>query len=208
MQVDYVPFVDRMISRYEGGYGWNRRDPGGPTKYGITCYDLADFMHQTMDSMARWAPIVQAMSLATADEIYDTKYATACGFDLLNAGTDVVVFDFGVNSGPSRSVRYAQGIVGTTADGIIGPLTIAAINAYDPGRFVDALCDERLRFLQGLSTFDEFGPGWTARVADLRAYAHGLITPALKGPISPYQDKIERIPLAYPKAYEELRAAA
>ncbi len=30
---DYKPFVERMISRYEGGYGWDRNDPGGPTKF-------------------------------------------------------------------------------------------------------------------------------------------------------------------------------
>lgn len=206
MQVDFRPFVERMISRYEGGYGWNRRDPGGPTKYGITCYDLAEFMHDQMDSMARWAPIVEAMMLTTADEIYETKYATATAFDELNVGTDVVVFDFDVNSG-SRAVRCAQTVANVAVDGKMGPVTIAAINAMDPTRFVDALCDERLAFLRRLSTFDEFGAGWTARVADLRAYAHGLIHPPARATIIPYREKIERIPLAYPKAYDERIAA-
>ena len=60
---DYRPFVERMINRYEGGYGWNRSDPGGPTKDGITCYDLAEHRHQVMDSMVRWAPIVRLKGL-------------------------------------------------------------------------------------------------------------------------------------------------
>ena len=52
-QLTYLPFTARMINRYEGGYGWNRADPGGPTKYGITCYDLAEHRGLKMDSMAR-----------------------------------------------------------------------------------------------------------------------------------------------------------
>ena len=64
---DYQPFVERMIQRYEGGYGWDAADPGGPTKYGITCYDLAEHRHQTVTSMAAWAPLVKAMTLDEAD---------------------------------------------------------------------------------------------------------------------------------------------
>jgi lysozyme family protein len=206
---DYQRFVERMISRYEGGYGWDKDDPGGPTKYGITCYDLAEFMHQTMDSMSRWAPIVEAMTLATADEIYATKYATACAFNDLHTGDDCVVFDFGVNSGPSRAVKYAQEIVGVAVDGIMGPITISAINNYDPARFVNALCDARLRFLKGLSTWGKFGRGWSARVADLRSYSLALISPPMAGAALKYRLKAKptRIPRAYGKAYgpEELR---
>ena len=198
---DYTPFVERMINRYEGGYGWDRNDPGGPTKYGITCYDLATFMGQRMDSMQRWAPIVKAMPLATADEIYETKYATACGFNALNPGDDCVVFDFGVNSGPSRSVRYAQGIVGVTPDGIIGVITIKAINAYNSRNFINALCDARLRFLQTLPTWSHFGAGWAARVADLRQYSLNLTQPPLATPLEGYSEKPVRIPLAFAKGY-------
>lgn len=198
---DYQPFVERMINRYEGGYGWDRNDPGGPTKYGITCYDLAEFMHQTMDSMARWAPIVKAMSLATADEIYQEKYATACAFNALNVGCDCVVFDFGVNSGPSRAIRYSQHIVNVNIDGILGPITLQAINAHDPVDFVRELCAVRLSFLESLGTWSEFGTGWSNRVADLRAYSLQLINPPKALPEVPYVEKLERIPLAYAKGY-------
>src|SRR5215469_6933970 len=133
---DYKPFVERMITHYEGGYGWNKNDPGGPTKYGITCYDLAEFQGQKMESMADWAPFVRAMTLDTVDQIYATKYATACAFNSLNIGCDCVVFDFGVNSGPSRAVKYAQTIVHVSVDGFMGPQTIAAINAFDSDTFI------------------------------------------------------------------------
>lgn len=157
MQVDYDPFVDRLIQKYEGPYGWNKKDPGGPTKYGITCFDLADHMGQKMDSMARWAPIVQAMSLATAEEIYKMKYATAIGFDTLPAGVDVVVLDYAVNSGIGRGKLMLSEF----------PTAIKT----NPVLAINAICDERLRFLHGLKTWPEFGNGWNARVVDLRTYA-------------------------------------
>ncbi len=172
MKENYKTFVDRMIQRYEGGYGWDRADPGGPTNFGITCYDLAAHRGQRMQSKAAWAPIVEAMSLQEAEDIYATKYATACRFNDLNSGPDCVVFDFGVNSGPSRAVKYAQMVVGTARDGVLGPVTLAAINGMDSNKFIDDLCDMRLGFLHHLGTWKTFGRGWTARVADLRAFAH------------------------------------
>ncbi len=174
MQENYKAFVDRMIQRYEGGYGWDRADPGGPTNYGITCYDLAQHRHLAMNSMSAWAPIVKAMTLQEAEDIYATKYATACRFDDLNSGSDCAIFDFGVNSGPSRAIRYAQMVVGAARDGIIGPVTLVAINAMDSNKFVDSLCDLRLGFLRSLRTWSTFGKGWSSRVADLRGYCHRI----------------------------------
>jgi lysozyme family protein len=160
MQVDYVPFVDRMIQKYEGPYGWNKSDPGGPTKYGITCYDLAEHLGEKMTSMAAWAPRVQAMTLATAEQIYATKYATAISFNSLPAGVDCVVMDYAVNSGIGRG----QLMLTEFATNIVAHPQIA----------IEAICDERLRFMhqiRGGSAWVEFGRGWQARVDDLRAYA-------------------------------------
>lgn len=204
MQQDYHPFVERMINRYEGGYGWNRNDPGGPTKYGITCYDLAEFLGEKMSSMSAWAPKVKAMTLATADEIYKKKYATACQFDALNAGCDCVVFDFGVNSGPSRSVKYAQKIADVIVDGVLGPTSLKAINSMDPTQFVNQLCNARLTFLRGLGTWGTFGRGWTARVQDLRKYSITLLTPPSVAKLGRHERKEPLIPLAFAKGWSEV----
>jgi lysozyme family protein len=160
MLIDYDPFIDRVIQKYEGPYGWNKSDPGGPTKYGITCFDLAEHMGQKMDSMSRWAPIVQAMTLAVAEQIYATKYATAISFNSLPAGVDCVVLDYAINSGIGRGRLM---------------LTEFATNiTAHPDVAINAICDERLRFMhaiRGGSAWVEFGHGWGTRVADLRAYA-------------------------------------
>ncbi len=184
MKENYKAFLDRLIQRYERGYGWDRADPGGPTNYGITCFDLAEHRHQKMNSMSAWAPLVRAMSLQEAEDIYATKYATACRFIDLNSGPDCVVLDFGVNSGPSRAIKYAQMVVGTARDGVLGPVTLAAINSMDSNKFIDNLCDLRLSFLRAIrggASWKVFGRGWSARVADLRAYSHKLAGAAASG---------------------------
>jgi lysozyme family protein len=195
---NYQAFVERMISRYEGGYGWDRNDSGGPTKYGITCYDLAEHRGKHMDMMVRWAPLVKAMTLTEADDIYRTKYAVACAFDDLKSGCDCVLFDFGVNSGPRRAVFYAQRVVGVTQDGIIGSITTRAINAAATANFINSLCDHRLAFLHSLAIWSSFGKGWSARIKDLRSYALGL----LKQPEAElFQTKSIRIHLAFAKGW-------
>lgn len=166
MQVDYTAFIDRVIHSYEGGYGWNKKDPGGPTKYGITCFDLAEHRGQKMTSMATWAPIVQAMPLSEAEDIYRTKYAVKCGFDALPAGPDCCVLDYGINSGISRALASKNAI-----------LRGSTIQLYGAKKFVDSMCAERLQFMhaiRGGSAWAEFGHGWGARVADLQAYCDHL----------------------------------
>jgi lysozyme family protein len=206
MIVDYNPFVERMISRYEGGYGWDREDKGGPTKYGVTCWDLAKHRHQVMNNMAVWAPIVKAMPLSEADDIYDVDYAVPMDFNQLGPGKDCVVFDTGVNSGVSRSVKFAQRIVGTTADGVVGPITLAAVNAYDPANFINQFCTARLEFLRGLGAWDHFGGGWSARVADLRVYSLNLASTKAKARIEGPIEKLQLIPLAFAKGYDMVPA--
>jgi lysozyme family protein len=171
--ITYTAFVDRMISKYEGGYGWSKKDPGGPTKFGITCYDLAQHMGQKMDSMSRWAPIVEDMTRETAELIYKTKYATALRYDDLPAGVDACMMDYGVNSGDSRPIHVARAILKIPGGGVMDQALLDAIKKCDPSIFVTAMCVERLQFMhaiRGGAMWAEFGGGWGARVADLKAY--------------------------------------
>jgi len=209
-QVTYIAFTDRMIKRYEGGYGWNRADPGGPTKYGITCYDLAEHRGLKMDSMARWAPIVAAMELPEAEAIYAKKYAAGIRYSDLPAGPDACMYDYGVNSGISRPILVAHRIVGTPGTGMSQAL-VDAIRKVDPNKFVDLMCDERLAFMhaiRGGSAWAEFGKGWGARVSDLRGYSHHLATTAstVKATI-PTPDAPDLTTIAMPKATHVAKTA-
>lgn len=60
------------------------------------------------------------------------------------------MFVFGVNAGCGRSVRLAQLVVGTVADGLIGPKTIEAINAYDTDEFDREFDSEEIKYYEAI----------------------------------------------------------
>ena len=51
--------------------------------------------------------------------------------DDLPGGLDLCIFDFGVNAGPGRAAKYLQTMIGTVADGGIGPNTLKALANYE-----------------------------------------------------------------------------
>ncbi len=189
MQANYKPFVDRMINKYEGGYGWDRADTGGPTKYGITCYDLAEHRGQKMNSMTAWAPLVRDMTLAEAEAIYANKYAKAIRFDDLPSGIDTTMMDYGVNSGTARPIAVARALTGVKGGNTMDLPLMDAIKKKDPQKFIEDMNAERLRFMHAIrqgKSWVTFGKGWQSRVDDLKAYSlrlargySGVSTPAM-----------------------------
>ena len=135
--------------KWEGGYSNDAADPGGPTNWGITIADARKYWKKNAT-----AADVKSMPQSVAIDIYRNKYWKTSYYDCdtLKAGVDLSVFDFGVNSGPSRAKKYLDKAVGGTDEE-----TIQKIN------------DARLKFLQGLSTWHVFGKGWGRRVAGIRA---------------------------------------
>jgi lysozyme family protein len=169
---DYAPSL-RELLRHEGGYDNDPDDPGGPTNYGITIYDARSYWKADAT-----AADVRNMPLDVAKEIYRTKYWAAMRCDDLPAGVDYAVFDYGVNSGISRSAKVLQRFVGVEADGKVGPSTTAAVLRANSGTLVDQICDERLAFLKNLRTWPKYGGGWGRRVREVRALAHQMVSQA------------------------------
>lgn len=154
------------ILRHEGGWVDHPRDPGGATNRGVTIGTLSDWLGRPATKAE-----VKALTVADVAPIYRAKYWNAVKADDLPAGVDLMVFDLAVNSGPGRAARFLQEVVGATADGVIGPATIAKVKALHPLAVIDALSQRRERFYRGLSTFATFGKGWMRRLADVTAKA-------------------------------------
>jgi lysozyme family protein len=160
---------DEALARllvHEGGYSNHPSDPGGPTNFGITLRDARAWWKKDAT-----AADVRNLPLAVAKSIYRTKYWAALRCDELPAGVDYAVFDYGVNSGIGRAAKVLQRLLGLPDDGIVGPRTLVSAACADAGRLIDAICDERLAFLQGLKTWPVFGNGWGRRVREVRAAA-------------------------------------
>lgn len=152
---------------HEGGYVDNVHDPGGPTMKGVT---LAVFRAFKQNQRATPGDL-RAISDADLQAIYRMLFWARIRGDDLPVGVDYAVFDFAVNSGVNRAVRFLQQVVGVSDDGVIGPATLAAVRAKAALNLIDEYCARRMRFLRGLGTFATFGRGWTARVSGVETKA-------------------------------------
>jgi lysozyme family protein len=85
------------------------------------------------------------------------------------------VFDFAVNAGPGRSAKILQTAIGVPADGGIGPITLAAVNAQEPDVLIEKFSQAKEDFYRSLNTFDTFGKGWLNRVAAVKVKAESML---------------------------------
>ena len=137
---------------HEGGFVDHPRDPGGATKYGISqrSYPGED---------------IKGMTLARAKQIYLRDFWGPAGCDTVPAGVKFSLFDMAVNSGVRPAVRCLQKAIGVNDDGILGPVTLQAVQAMNPSKFVARFNGHRLQFMSSLSTWPAFGRGWANRIA-------------------------------------------
>lgn len=155
-----------VVFRHEGGYVDHPADPGGATKFGITLATLSQWRGR-----ATTKADVKALRKDEAATIYRARYWNAVRGDELPAGVDLALFDFAVNSGPSRAISTLQEVLGVPVDGRLGPVTMAALDANPAGTTVRVICGRRIAFLRRLATFPVFGRGWMRRVENIEREA-------------------------------------
>ena len=153
-----------LVLAHEGGYSDHPKDPGGVTNLGVTKRAWEDFT-----GAPATVEHIRDLTPELVRPIYRKRYWDTAHCGELQSGLDYAVFDCAVNSGPLRSVKLLQQALGVTADGVLGKLTLAAIQAVPAVGLIHDMCEERLKFLRDLSPFGVFGKGWTRRVADVRA---------------------------------------
>ncbi|MFQ0813050.1 acetylmuramidase [Brucella anthropi] len=168
MKTNFQKVMPYIFSE-EGGYVDNPADPGGATNMGITIATLSAWEGRQVSP-----DDVKEMPRATATQIYRAEFWDKIDGDDLPSGVDYAVFDFSVNSGPGRAAKALQAVLGMPEDGVIGAQTVAAANMRSPDDIINALCDARAAWLEGLATASTFGKGWLARVERVRARALAL----------------------------------
>lgn len=147
----------------EGGYTNDAYDSGGPTNWGITQADYAQFKGHPVS-----AADVKAMPKSDAQEIYKKRYWTSVGADKINdVGIAICMFDIGVVRGIGVPPIYAQQICKVAVDGHVGPITLAAINAMDPKVFITQFSAKAKAGFYGIvarnPTQVKFIKGWVNR---------------------------------------------
>ena len=142
----------------EGGFVDDPYDPGGATNMGITLGTYQEWFPQATVADLR------AIDAATVSEIYENDYWYASGAVEFAPGVNLMMFDMAVNAGPTRAVKLLQQCLGVAQDGRIGPITRAAVAMKSPLDLIKSLGSAQYWFYHGLSTWPNFGRGWTKRV--------------------------------------------
>lgn len=186
----------KLVLVHEGGWADHPQDPGGATMKGVTLETFRKFVKPGASKAD-----LRKITDAQLAQVYRKHYWDAIKADQLPDGLDYAVFDYAVNSGPARSAKHLQAVLGVAQDGVIGPATLAAASRQPVADVIKALCAKRMTFLRGLKTWGTFGKGWERRVTGVRAEALAMADappspiPAPKpAPAAPTPATIERKP--------------
>lgn len=125
------------------------------TKYGISAMAYPD-----VD--------IKNLTIEQAREIYKRDYWDRCKCAFMPDALSIALFDFAVNSGTKRAIRYLQMALSVTIDGVIGNQTIGACNRIPTKDVLEKFIRYRLEFLMGLKNWKYFGGGWGYRVKLLK----------------------------------------
>lgn len=157
--------IDLVLKREGDKYTNRPNDRGGPTKYGITQKTLARYRGRQVT-----ADDVRNLTETEARAIYTTMYIQDPKFDHIDdKDLRELLIDSGVQHGPDRAVCWLQAAAGAKIDGLLGPITFAAIDAADPHVLFIRVFARRMRFYGELITRDhsqaENADGWMNRIA-------------------------------------------
>lgn len=144
-----------LLVNIEGGYVNDPNDPGGETKYGISkrSYPQLDIKNLTLDQ---------------AKQIYLKDYWGIVGCDAVPDIIKYDLFDMSVNQGQVTAIKCLQHAVGETEDGLLGPLTLQAVQSTPPYRLLFRFDAARLvLYAESIdASWLDFGRGWVRRIAN------------------------------------------
>lgn len=150
-------FIERVLSS-EGGYVNHPKDPGAETKWGIS---KRSYPHLNIKELTR----------EQAKEIYRRDFWDRIDGNKLHEDVAFQVLDAAVNHGRGNAIRWLQRAAGCADDGVLGPISHAAIARVPAIDLVLRFNAERLEFYTKLSTWSTFGKGWARRIAENLRYA-------------------------------------
>lgn len=155
MSITFDEVFERVIG-HEGGYVNNPKDPGGETNWGIT---------KTTAQANGYLGAMKSMTKNQAKEIYRKAFWERAKCSQYNSAIGFQLFDAAVNHGIGNAIRMLQRAVGVADDGVVGQMTLGAINQKTLDDVLVLFNAQRLEFYAKLSTFPTFGRGWIRRVA-------------------------------------------
>lgn len=162
-----VPF----IRRWEGGYVNDPVDKGGATNAGVTIATYREYRKKKGISVTTIDDL-KHMTASEWHEIFKNLYWDRWQGDrIVSQSVANILVDWVWGSGV-HGIKIPQRVLGVAQDGVVGAVTIAAVNAQDPRTFFYKIKTEREAFLRRIVERDpsqnRFLKGWLNRLNALR----------------------------------------
>lgn len=179
----------KLLLQEEGGYANHPNDTGGETYAGV-----ARNYHPRWSG---WAIVDKYKKIATnhngvlnkkelnallggqmevereIEKFYISEFWNKIrGNEIVNDKVAANIFDFAVNAGVKRAIKAAQAALGLKQDGVIGPITLTAINRTSAADFVGLYASRRERFYRTLVSLNSknkvFLANWLSRTERMK----------------------------------------
>lgn len=161
--MNYDRAFQRLIG-HEGGFQADPNDRGNWTTGKIGQGELRGTKFG-ISAMSYPGEDIRNLTLDRAKAIYRRDFWGPAGCDAVPDAVKFDLFDMAVNSGPVTAIKTLQRAAGVTPDGLLGPITLQALNSIPGPRLVARFNGQRLSLMADLKTWPVFGRGWAKRVA-------------------------------------------
>ena len=177
MESNFKSSLDHIL-KHEAGFQDDPRDEGnklpdgrrGCTNLGVTQAVWEAYVGHKVSTAD-----MKALTPDKVAPLYKHKYWDVVHGDDLPSGVDYIVFDFAINAGAGRAIKFLQHIVGVLPDGSVGSKTILAVAAMDSKTIIQEYSLAKEAFYRAIPSFYIYGKGWLARTKAVDATAKTLI---------------------------------
>ena len=153
------------------GFANDPDDLGGATMCGVTLATFAEYCRRKgypRPTIMR----LKAIKYKEWLEILKTMFWDKWKADQINNESIALILVDWVWGSGKYGITIPQRAIGVTADGIVGPKTIAAVNAKDPKQLFDLIRKERLAYIERICrsrpTNLKYKRGWLNRLNDIK----------------------------------------
>lgn len=160
-----IPFV----LKWEGGYVHHKKDKGGATNKGVTYKTWEAYCKKK----GKEASLTTLRKMTNAEwmEIFKTGYWDAWKADsIMSQRVANICVDWSWMSGV-KVIKKVQKMLGLTADGVVGPKTLASINGHSEDALFGQIKELRKKYYENIVRKDPaqqiFLKGWLNRLEDL-----------------------------------------
>lgn len=152
------------------GFANDPDDLGGATMCGVTLATYTEYCRKKgypRPTVQRLKDIKYADWLAILKTMFWDRWKAD---QIINASIALMLVDFVWASG-NYGITVPQKAIGVKADGVVGPKTLAAINARDPKALFDLLKKERMAYIDRICKARpknlKYKAGWLNRLNDI-----------------------------------------